>query len=258
MQANTIAHRHRRPQRPGAPRGDVPQLARLAGKFVLDILPAALATVIGGFLFTQYQFGPASPPQPALEQITPASAQVLALVRDEHEAIAGYLESQLSAEKSRLAAEDAENARAVADAEAAKAADVEAVQENQAQEQAAELNSPDIKLPAAAPARHNTPTIAQAQVALPRAKPPAAATPSPREPLLIAQAEQNTQVNDPAPPADRLARDSDSLLAKTLDLKDQVVAATRHAVSAIGDMFSSVGDHISGAAPSARQFSSDS
>jgi hypothetical protein len=133
------------------------------------------------------------------------------------------------------------------------------VQENQAPEQAAELNSPDIKLPAAAPARHNTPTIAQAKVALPRAKPPAAATPSTHEPLLIAQAEQNTQVNDAsAPPADRLARDSDSLLAKTLDLKDQVVAATRHAVSAIGDMFSSVGDHISGAAPSARQFSSDS
>src|SRR5580700_7551209 len=34
-----------------------PLLARFAGKFVLDIMPAALASVIGGFLFTQYQFG---------------------------------------------------------------------------------------------------------------------------------------------------------------------------------------------------------
>jgi hypothetical protein len=263
MQANRFADRPRGPQ----PCGDVPQLARRAGKFVLDILPAALASVIGGFLLTQYQFGRTTSPQPALQQITPASAEVLALVRDEHDAISGYLQSQLSAEKSRLAAEDAENARAVADAKVAKAADAEAaqeadaeaVQEKQAPQQAAELNSAEIKLPAAAPTRHNSPTIAQAKVAVPRTKPAAVATSSPREPLLIAQAEQNTQASDAsAPPADRLARDPDSLLAKTLDLKDQVVAATRHAVSAIGDMFSSVGDHINGAAPSAPQFSSDS
>ena len=53
-------------------------------------------------------------------------------------------------------------------------------------------------------------------------------------------------------------RDPDSLLAKTLDLKDQVVAATRHAVSAIGDVFTSVGEHITGTAPTTHQFSSDS
>ena len=34
-----------------------PWLARLFGKLVLDILPAALASVIGGFLFTQYHSG---------------------------------------------------------------------------------------------------------------------------------------------------------------------------------------------------------
>ena len=40
----------------------VPLLAGFLGKFVLDILPAALASVIGGFLFTQYQAGhPAAP-----------------------------------------------------------------------------------------------------------------------------------------------------------------------------------------------------
>jgi hypothetical protein len=75
----------------------------------------------------------------------------------------------------------------------------------------------------------------------------------------VAQAEQIPQQNAAAPPADRLARDPDSLLAKTLDLKDQVVAATKQAVAAVGDMFASVGQRIGGGtAPNARQFSSDS
>ena len=105
---------------------EFPFLARFVGKFVLDILPAALASVIGGFLFTQYQLGRAAPP-PA-EQMSPAPAEVLALVRDEHEAIIGYLKSQMAAEKSRLVAQDAETARAVADAKAA--------QENEARDKA--------------------------------------------------------------------------------------------------------------------------
>jgi hypothetical protein len=72
----------------------------------------------------------------------------------------------------------------------------------------------------------------------------------------MVQSEQNPQQN--AAPADRLARDPDSLLAKTLDLKDHVVAATKQAVAALGDMFASVGERIGGSAPSARPFSSDS
>jgi hypothetical protein len=72
----------------------------------------------------------------------------------------------------------------------------------------------------------------------------------------MVQNEQNPQQN--AAPADRLARDPDSLLAKTLDLKDHVVAVTKHAVAALGDMFASVGERIGGSPPSPRQFSSDS
>src|SRR5215471_17901864 len=121
-------------------------LARFVGKFVLDILPAALASVIGGFLFTQYQIGRAAPPPPA-QQISPASAEVLALVRDEHDVIVGYIKSQMVAEKDRHAAQDAETARAVADAKAA--------QENEAREKAlAEQNAADVKLAAAASMRH--------------------------------------------------------------------------------------------------------
>ena len=225
-------------------------LPRFVGKFVLDILPAALASVIGGFLFTQYQLGRAAPPPPA-EQMSPASAEALALVRDEHEAIVGYLTSQMVAEKSRLAAQDAETARAVADAKTA--------QDNAALEKAlAEQSADDIKLPAAAPTRHLASAMSamSAKVVLPRVKPAAAPSPVATTQVALAQSEQNPQAN--AAPADRLARDPDSLLAKTLDLKDHVVAATKQAVNALGDMFTSVGERIAGSSPSPRQFSSDS
>jgi hypothetical protein len=219
-----------------------PLLARFTGKLVLDVLPAALASVIGGFLFTQYHLGRAAPPA-AAEQVSPAPAEVLALVRDEHQAIVGYLKAQLAAEKTRLAAQDADTARAVADAKAA--------QEDEVREKAlAEQNAADLKLAAAAPTRHIAP--APVKVALPRAKP----TPASTE-ITVAQVEPKPE-QAAAAPADRLARDPDSLLAKTLDLKDHVVAATKQAVSALGDMFASVGERIGGAAPTARQFNSDS
>jgi len=221
-----------------------PVFRRFVGKFVHDILPAALASVIGGFLFTQYQAGRTVPP-PSAEQMSPASAEVLALVHDEHEAIVGYLKSQMAAEKQRLAAQDAESARAAADAKAE--------QDNKAQEKAlAEQNVVDIK-PAATPARH---LAMSAKVVLPRVKPAAAPNPVASTQVAMVQSEQNPQQN--AAPADRLARDPDSLLAKTLDLKDHVVAATKQAVATLGDMFASVGERIGGSSRGPRPFSSDS
>src|SRR6516165_6285176 len=184
-----IADRLSGPQDYRTTRKHMPLLARFGSKLVLDILPAALASVIGGILFTHFQISRMTSP-PAAEQTTPVSAEVLALVRDEHDAIIGYLKSQIAAEQNRLAAQDAETARAVADA----------------------------------------------------------------------KAEKEKAVADLAVAETRLARDPDSLLAKTLDLKDQVVAATRNAVAAIGDVFASVGERFGGAAssPTSRQFSSDS
>ena len=233
----------------------MPLLARFGSKLVLDILPAALASVIGGILFTHFQIGRMTSP-PAAEQATPVSAEVLALVRDEHDAIIGYLKSQMTAEKNRLAAQDAETARAVADAKAEKekaAADLAT----------AETRLAEVKLASTAAGRSAPAPVPQPKLAPPRTKPATAAA-SGRAPLVIAQAGQQAgqaaEQNDAAPASDRLARDPDSLLAKTLDLKDQVVAATRNAVAAIGDVFASVGDRFGGAAsgPTSRQFSSDS
>jgi hypothetical protein len=226
------------PMRPG-----IPFLTRFLGKLVLDIMPAALASLIGGFLFTQYQFGHATP-HLATEQVAPASAEMMAMVRDEHAMMMDYLKTQMAAEKSKLAAEDAAAARGEADAKAPDSAAV--------------VNTPaEAKVAAEAPARHVTATLAALKPAA-RAKAGAVAAVPPHGPLVIAQAEPDPAPNAAAAPADRLASDPDSFLAKTLDLKDHVVAATRDVVSAIGDMFASVGERITSSGSSARQFSSAS
>jgi hypothetical protein len=211
----------------GFPR-KLPLLARFLGKIVHDILPTALASVIGGFLFTQYQFGHSAAP-PATVAVVPASAEMMALVRDEHAVIVDYLKTQMAAEKSRFAAADTDASGTTS----ATASDARAA---------------DAKVAAEPATRHIAAVSAAAKVASPRAKVATAAT-VPHAPLVIAQTEQIEAVT----PADRLARDPDSLLAKTLDVKDQVFAATRRVVFAIGDMFASVGGRLVGPA-SARQF----
>src|SRR5262249_9469642 len=232
----------------------MPLLARFGSKLVPDIWPAAWASVMGGFLSTHFQIGGMLWPRGA-EQATPVSAEVLALVRDEHDAIIGYLKSQMTAEKNRLAAQDAETARAVADAKAEKEKAV-------ADLATAETRLAEVKLASTAAGRSAPAPVPQPKLAPPRTKPATAAA-SGRAPLVIAQAGQQAgqaaEQNDAAPASDRLARDPDSLLAKTLDLKDQVVAATRNAVAAIGDVFASVGDRFGGAAsgPTSRPVSSD-
>jgi hypothetical protein len=227
-----------------------PFLTWLLDKFILDILPAALASVIGGFLFTQFHFGQ-SAPKPALERVTPASAEMMSLVRDEHAMIVDYLKTQMAAEKSRAAAEDADLARAQ---EASKLADTKSV-DNKAPASAPLVAALDTK-----PAADNAPRKGAANAAKPvvwqHAKPQVAAAvplpqPAPRAPQVVAQADPG-----PAPASDRLASDPDSLLGKALDVKDHVVAGARRAVSAVGDMFAAVGGALNPQASLPRQFSS--
>lgn len=250
-----------------------PLMARFLGKFVLDIMPAALASVIGGFLFTQFHFG-YGVSKPVLEQVTPASAEMMALVRDEHAMIVDYLKAQMAAEKSRAAGEDADLAQAqqdskLAEAKQADAKPVDAKPVDAKQPDAKNAAQPVALLDAkpidpkpaieVVPRRGAPPIVAKPIVW--HAKPPVAAAanavplppPAPRAPLVIAQADPNQE----AAPSDRLASDPDSLLAKTLDLKDHVVAGARHAVSAIGDMFAAVGSALTPQASLPRQFSSN-
>src|SRR5271156_5609861 len=209
------------------------RLPRVFGKIVRDVLPGALASLIGTVLIAQYQFAHQAAPHPVTEQIAPASAETMARLRDEHAMIMDYLQTQMVAEQSRDVAEDAATARAAADAKLANA--------RLAAEVLAQLGA----------------TTAVAKPAAPHIKTAAAIVAAvPQAPLVIAQMQpdQNTDVAQ----NDRLASDPNSLLAKTLDIKDHVVAATRHIVSAIGDVFGSIGDRIGGAVTGERQFSSNS
>jgi hypothetical protein len=87
---------------------DTPLVLRFLAKFVLDIMPAALASVIGGFLFSHYHWGYATvpPPAPIGEQHAAASAEMMELVRDEHTLIFDFLNAEMKAERSRLTAEE--------------------------------------------------------------------------------------------------------------------------------------------------------
>ncbi len=210
--------------------------APLLGRFItklVDILPTALASLIGGFLFTQYQAGYRPAPQPAAEQAAPASAEMLQLVRDEHAMIYDYIKAQTAAEKSRNAAEDKEGARAVAEAK-----------------------------PAAAPVTRR-PLVGSAPAASRIKVSAVAATPAPavNAPRVIVQVEP-TAAGAPEVPAAGAAPRPDSLLTKTLTIKDNVVHATLHAVSAIGGIpnwIASLGDRLGGAStPSASRLVSTS
>jgi hypothetical protein len=196
----------------------MPLLVRFFSKLVLDILPAALASVIGGFLFTHYDWSGIRVPPPPAERAAPASAEMMQLVRDEHAVVASYLKAQVAAERDRLAAEDAAAAEAAGDAAAPGAPGSAAV--------------------AAIEAKPLAPLVQEVS----RPSTPIAAAPPLHTPLVIAQAEPNQTAEppgyEPAP-----------LLAATINIKDHVVSTTQHAFAVITNIPSwivTLGGRISG------------
>ncbi len=194
-----------------------PLVGRFAAKLVLDVLPAALASVIGGFVFTQLQASHTAVPQ-LPEQASPASAEMMQLVRDEHAMIFEYLKAEVAAQKHRLAAEDEEAARAVAEAKATAAAEARRVA-------AAVISAKP------APQRSKAVPASGANAATPVGAP-----------LVIAQ----------AGPSDAAAAAEAGAPPETL--KQRVIDATLHVVSAIGGIpswIASMGDRRSGSSPNA-------
>ena len=96
-------------------RYETPLLKRLLTKLIHDVLPAALASLIGGFLFTHFQLG--RWPEPVAAQVTPASDEMMQLLRDEHGLIVNFLQARLANEKKQLIADDGAS-RGAADAAA--------------------------------------------------------------------------------------------------------------------------------------------
>jgi hypothetical protein len=184
---------------------DAPLLMRLLAKVLLDILPAVIASVVGGLLFTHYQLGGLGVPAGAALS-APANAEMMQLLRDEHTVIVDYLKAQLAAEKSRAAEQDREMRAAAAEA--------------------AEPAPPAVTMvpPLPAPSPRRAVAVAMAKAAQPHNSAPAIV---PHAPLVIAQAEPDGAA------AARLASDPNSLLAKTLDMKDHVVDATLRVAAAI-------------------------
>ncbi|MGA8818597.1 MAG: hypothetical protein WB624_14975, partial [Xanthobacteraceae bacterium] len=111
---------------PGLGSGEAPVLVRLGGKLVLEVLPAALASAIGAFLFAQYQFDRSAPVAHAVTPAVavPASAEMLQLVREEHALIRDFLTAQRTAEQNRTLAANAADAQADPTADAKLAAAV--------------------------------------------------------------------------------------------------------------------------------------
>jgi hypothetical protein len=202
---------------------EAPLLARFLSKLVLDVLPAALASMIGGFLFTQYQFGHAVAVRAAAEQAMPASPEMMQLVRDEHAAMMEFLKSQRTAEKIRLVATDEDSAPAADDAKPAVAA-----------------ARPAAVVVPAKPVAGRSKVPAVASVVIPT-----------HAPLVIAQTEHNEGT---AAAASAIAQPaSKSILSQTLDIKDHVVDATLGAtfavVNTLGSIpswIASIGDRVGG------------
>jgi hypothetical protein len=207
---------------------DLPLLRRFFTKLVRDIVPAGLASLLGGFLITQFQLS--RPPEPVTVQVARASPEMMQLLRDEHGLIVSFVKAQVANEKS-----------------ANEAKQTAANTEQTPPRSAAEQVSPVTAMPAPVAPRPTMVALGPARPAAPRAKtavvgaslPPPATTPP-------------AQSETAPPPA---ARSDGSLLAKTIGIKDHVVDATQRAISAIGGVpswFGAIGDRIGGENPNPR------
>jgi hypothetical protein len=210
----------------------MPLLRRFFGKLVHDILPAALASLLGGFLITHFQLN--RPPEPVTVPVARASPEMMQLLRDEHGLIGSFVQAQIANEKNAIdkSADEKKQLRASADDSGAPA-----------------------------PAEAQPSTVAAARPTAIVAVVPGKPAPARVKPLVIGASlptlatppvQQSENAPPPPPPA---AASNDSLLAKTIGLKDNVVAVTQRAAAAIGGIpswFGAIGDRIGGEDPNPR------
>lgn len=200
----------------------VPLLVSLVGRLVLEVLPAALASVISGWLLVHYQLSrPALPPVAAA---TPASPEMVELVRDEHALLKQILAAQQAVQDHDrpVDAHDTRNAQAAARPPAAR------------------LHAQGRP----APARQRSASAAAA---------PRAAAPGPGQAaVVVARAQQiSPALIPPAPvvgtvPAAVPDRDATGLISGTFAVTDQMFGAARQAAQAIGGMAVRFGHSLGG------------
>ena len=105
-----------------------PHLSGFFSKVFYELLPAAIASAVGGVLFNHYAKLPTAPPQVTVQ--SPASAEMLQMVRDEHVLMVEYVKKQAEARQQagRAAEHDARRI------EAAEQAATQALREARAAE----------------------------------------------------------------------------------------------------------------------------
>ena len=201
-------------------------LKRLFDKIVHDALPAALASILGGLLLTHFNIDRA--PQPVTVKVTQASPEMMQLLRDEHGLMVDFVKEQAAGEKNRGGTEQ--------------------VDRNDTTEVSA---APPAQVPPTPPVPRPMPAVGSAA--------PKSAAPRSKNPIVAVSQPAPTQPAAPAPqsvPQAAAARTDDSLLTKTIGIKDHVVSVTQRAVSAtigvIPSWFGSLGDRIGGDGQSPR------
>lgn len=231
--------------------GGAPLLVRLGGRLVLEVLPAALASAIGAFLFAQYQFdrAPAAGHAVTPAVAVPASAEMLQLVREEHAMIRDFLTAQQAAKQNRAIAADAADAADARAADAIPATKLTAVVPQRAEAPSATKTAarhrtivaaadtpegtaaalPPITIGAARPASAVVPVVV--------ASTPPEATAFIASPTGIDATAQPRASLWPAPPPPA----HPSIVAETLAVPGHVVSVTLHAVMAIGGIPSWLG-----------------
>jgi hypothetical protein len=200
------------------PSDKVPWGLRFLGKLVIEVLPAALASAIGAFLFAHYQFAQPAPVAGTAAASAPASSQMLQLVREEHDMIHDFLVAEQAAEKSRGA--DVTTTVAAADAKPA----IQATSHVAAA--ATDKASTRVKPTVVAGLAPNGGT-STAMAQLPQ--------------VLVVSAQPGASVAPPPPPAHT------SIVGETLAVPGHVVSMTLHAVMSIGGIPSWIGHRIGAA-----------
>jgi hypothetical protein len=226
--------------------GETPLVVRLGGKLVLEVLPAALASAIGAFLFAQYQFDRAAPAVHATPAVAvPASAEMLQLVREEHAMIRDFLTAQQTAAQNRAVAANAADAAADTAVDATLTA---AVPPPAAQPLAPKAVSRHDKTIVAAAGAPQAAAAALPPIVIAGARPAATAAPvlvASARPVATAPIAAPTGVSASAQPDGSLWPSAPpahpSIVAQTLAVPGRVVSVTLHAVMAIGGIPSWLG-----------------
>jgi hypothetical protein len=220
---------------------EVPALVRSLSKFVIEVLPAALASVIGAFLFVHYQFGHPAAGEPAAvpsEASAPASPAMMQLLREEHAIVSNYLSVQQAAEKERVAADDAADAAAsarVADAGVADAKVADAkVADGGASHAVVAQNAEKPVL-----RRGRPKVVAAASIA-------GTSTATAQLPTVLVAGTAQPE-GFPYQPAPQPAPARISFVGRTLAVSGHVAAVALHAVMAVGGIPSWIGHHVGAA-----------